>query len=375
MSDEDCFGPALPPGFNERSTYKNLQKETPVKSVSGIGPQLPPHLQNSQESSPDSTTEEEEGPCIGPSLPPHFKSSFNQTQGLVNEDIGPSRTLQSKSDDNYSVIGPALPPHLSKKQCQSSDVKDNESDACVSKGQSSKQDSIIGPSLPPHLQRNVHSASYGENVHDVKDDDDDDDADNDVIGPLPSEMSAGNSGTDFSAEFERRARKMKDHLDGKTQSDGQQKREAWMMELPDCMGQNIGLTARTFRVNAGPDLSDRSMWTDSPADRARKEKEGHEETRKRPHPGSGPSGRDQQIRSELESFNKARESESLLNMHQKKMKKQQKEEGSKPKERRPFDRDLDLQANRFDDAQRKAIIKKSQNLNSRFGHSKDSQYL
>lgn len=57
-----------------------------------------------------------------------------------------------------------------------------------------------------------------------------------------------------------------------TQSDGQPKREAWMMELPDCMGQNIGLTARTFRVNAGPDLSDRSMWTDSPADRARKEK-------------------------------------------------------------------------------------------------------
>lgn len=57
-----------------------------------------------------------------------------------------------------------------------------------------------------------------------------------------------------------------------TQSDGQPKREAWMMELPDCMGQNIGLAARTFRVNAGPDLSDRSMWTDSPADRARKEK-------------------------------------------------------------------------------------------------------
>lgn len=148
-----------------------------------------------------------------------------------------------------------------------------------------------------------------------------------------------------------------------------------MMELPDCMGQNIGLTARTFRVNAGPDLSDRSMWTDSPADRARKEKEGNTDTRKRPHPGSGPSGRDQQIRSELESYNKARGTESLLNTHQKKMKKQQKEESSQPKERRPFDRDLDLQANRFDDAQRKAIIKKSQNLNSRFGHSKDSQYL
>lgn len=182
-----------------------------MKRVSGIGPQLPPHLQNSQELSPDSTSEEEEGPCIGPSLPPHIKSSLNQTQGSVN--IGPCRTSLLKSDDSSSVIGPTLPPHLYKKQSLSSDVKDNESGACVSKGQSSKQDCIIGPSLPPHLQRNVHSASYRENVHDVKDDDADDD--NDVIGPLPSEMSAGNSGSDFSAEFERRARKMKDHLDGK----------------------------------------------------------------------------------------------------------------------------------------------------------------
>lgn len=372
---EDCFGPALPPGFSGRSTNKNVTKETPVgKHISGIGPQLPPHLKNPQKSSPDSSTEEEEALCIGPSLPPHLKLSLNHTKSSIKSDIGPSRTSQSKSDDNSSVIGPALPPHLSKKHYQSSVVKDKESDACISIGQSSKQDSIIGPSLPPHLQRNVQPASFEENVHDAKIDDHDD-TDDDVIGPLPSEMSAVDSGSDFSAEFERRARKMKDHLDGKSQSDGQPKREAWMMELPDCMGQNIGLTARTFRVNAGPDLSDRSMWTDSPADRARKEKEGHTETRKRPHSGPGPSGRDQQIRTELETYNKARGTESLLDMHQKKWKKQQKEESSKPKERRPFDRDLDLQANRFDDAQRKAIIKKSQNLNSRFGHSKDSQYL
>ena len=45
-----------------------------------------------------------------------------------------------------------------------------------------------------------------------------------------------------------------------------------MTELPDCLGQNIGLAARTFRAHAGPDMSDRTMWTDSPADRARKEK-------------------------------------------------------------------------------------------------------
>ena len=34
--------------------------------------------------------------------------------------------------------------------------------------------------------------------------------------------------------------------------------------------------------------------------------------------------------------------------------------------RRPFDRDLDLGANKFDDAQRKLMIKKSAEINSRF---------
>ena len=36
------------------------------------------------------------------------------------------------------------------------------------------------------------------------------------------------------------------------------------------------------------------------------------------------------------------------------------------KERRPFDRDLDLGANKFDDAQRKLMIKKSAEISSRF---------
>ena len=45
-----------------------------------------------------------------------------------------------------------------------------------------------------------------------------------------------------------------------------------MTELPDCLGQNIGLQARTFKVRSGPDLSDRSAWTDTPADRERKMK-------------------------------------------------------------------------------------------------------
>lgn len=41
-------------------------------------------------------------------------------------------------------------------------------------------------------------------------------------------------------------------------------------------------------------------------------------------------------------------------------------------ERRPFDRDVDLKTNRFDEAQKRSIISKAKLLDSRFkaGHSK-----
>jgi hypothetical protein len=49
----------------------------------------------------------------------------------------------------------------------------------------------------------------------------------------------------------------------------------------------------------------------------------------------------------------------------------EKEEG-KLEERRPFDRSVDLQTNRLDEAQKKVIMKKAQLLNDRFasGRSK-----
>ncbi|XP_061165806.1 GPALPP motifs-containing protein 1-like [Saccostrea echinata] len=367
MSDDECFGPALPPGFTNSRKEETKQKSN-SESRHGIGPQLPPNFGGQ----PAGSSSDEEAPCIGPLLPSHLKSSHTQSQSS-NAKKDTHSISQSKSPESLSTIGPSLPPHLSAKfKC--SDDNDSRTDSigpCLPSDQSSfsatKDDNVIGPSLPPHLQRNTQSSSSREG--------EEDDDDSDLIGPLPTEMTAGNSQTSFSAEFERRAQKMRDHLDGKNEPESQPKRESWMTELPDCLGQNIGLTARTFRANAGPDMSDRSMWTDSPADRARKEKEGNKGNRKRSHNEAASSSRDQQIKSEVDKFNKNRGTESLLDMHQKKMKKKMKEEENKPKERRPFDRDLDLQANRFDEAQRKSIIKKSQNLNSRFSHGKGSQYL
>lgn len=46
-------------------------------------------------------------------------------------------------------------------------------------------------------------------------------------------------------------------------------RETWMTELPPEL-QHIGLGARTFKKRSGPEKNDRSIWTDTPADRERK---------------------------------------------------------------------------------------------------------
>ncbi|KAL8189808.1 UNVERIFIED_CONTAM: hypothetical protein K2H54_007929 [Gekko kuhli] len=68
-------------------------------------------------------------------------------------------------------------------------------------------------------------------------------------------------------------------------------------------------------------------------------------------------------------------SESLMEIHQKKLKRKAAEDTHKPQERRPFDRDQDLHVHRFDEAQKRALIKQSRDLNTRFSHSKCNMFL
>lgn len=74
-------------------------------------------------------------------------------------------------------------------------------------------------------------------------------------------------------------------------------------------------------------------------------------------------------------FQESKRAESLMTLHAKKMKEKAKDKADQPVERRPFDRDADLQVNRFDEAQKKQLLKKSQELNTRFSHSKDKMFL
>lgn len=75
-----------------------------------------------------------------------------------------------------------------------------------------------------------------------------------------------------------------------------------------------------------------------------------------------------------EKKEKKKKSKDKKEKKKKKKQKEKEKKAAKKPERRPFDRDLDLQVNRFDDAQRKMLIKKSQGLNSNFSHGA-SQFL
>ena len=46
-----------------------------------------------------------------------------------------------------------------------------------------------------------------------------------------------------------------------------------MLELPTSHADALGLGPRKFKTREGPDMSDRSIWTDTPADRLRKQRE------------------------------------------------------------------------------------------------------
>ncbi|KAL1138289.1 hypothetical protein AAG570_009977 [Ranatra chinensis] len=87
--------------------------------------------------------------------------------------------------------------------------------------------------------------------------------------------------------------------------------------------------------------------------------------------------RDREMERLVDQKKTKKRSKSLLEMHQKVLKKKKekklKEEGGK-EERRPFDRNVDLQANRLDEAQRKAVFKKARLLDTRFATG-ESKYL
>ncbi|KAM9203394.1 GPALPP motifs-containing protein 1-like [Mergus octosetaceus] len=188
-----------------------------------------------------------------------------------------------------------------------------------------------------------------------------------IMGPMPAK---GPVESDVTKEFERRAQRMKEKLT----SAGSLKdadsgfclsacvfythflakpvpRQSWMTELPPEL-KNFGFGPRTFKRRADDKSGDRSVWTDTPADRERKAKEREEAKKSR----TVLSGRDKRLAEQVTSYSESKRPESLLDVHQKKLKSKASEEKTKPQERRPFDREQDLKVNRFDEAQKNLYL-------------------
>nr|XP_018905436.1 PREDICTED: GPALPP motifs-containing protein 1 [Bemisia tabaci] len=293
---------------------------------------------------------------VGPHLPPNHKR--NTTDEGSDEEIKKSDGLkESTSRGTSGFFGPALPPNF----------KTNVDDESVSKKLSLP--CRIGPLKPPGLTETP-------SCH----------REDDVYGPMPLGSEAGKRSF-VQSLLETQAKELRLKLAESSQDDGTsntKKRETWMLELPAASSAAIGLGPRSFRLKEGPDMSDRSSWTDTPEDKQRKERLGRvkeegkpldskEESRQRAN-----EAKEKFMTEQLRKLKKKRKEKSLLEEHQEKLRKKRKEDKKKrkgePEERRPFTREIDLQVNRFDEAKRKSAIKKAGLLDDRFS-SGESKFL
>ncbi|XP_077200141.1 GPALPP motifs-containing protein 1 isoform X2 [Paroedura picta] len=335
MASRDVIGPALPPGFTRASSPDDARQGPALPpdykrqdyDQDGPSPHVPREADTDSEDDRDASQTPRkqrrlQDRFFGPALPPGFKK----------QDDSPERP----------VIGPALPPGFKK---LSEDDEEN---------RISPRSSVLSPS--PSQASNSSEEEGG------------------IIGPVPTKGPAGSS---VAADFDCRARRMKEKLLGHNSDESKEvKRESWMTELPPEL-KGFGLGSRTFKRRADDKSGDRSIWTDTPADRERKAKE-MQEGKKSTTKGEGAmmvSEQDRKLAEQVSSYNDSQRSESLMEIHHRKLKRKAAADKNGPQERRPFDRDQDLQVHRFDEAQKRALIKQSRDLNTRFSHSKCNMFL
>ncbi|XP_065888128.1 GPALPP motifs-containing protein 1-like isoform X2 [Dysidea avara] len=291
-------------------------------------------------------------PVIGPSLPPHLTARDEKesdesivAQSLVGPQLPPTR--ESNTPPSKASYGPCLPPGM-----------------------------MYGPPIP-EKETNDESVLSDESVPSDESEDEDD-----IIGPkLPIGDTSGDSLTTKKREIEARAQAMKNKLT--KPDDGQPQRESWMTELPS-KEIKIGLGPRKFRSTYA-ELGDRSVWTDTPADKERKAAtaaataaatgmtgKNNKRAKVRKEPVEV-SERDKELARQVEEYNKKYRSETLTEISRKR----QKEISDAPKEKKMFNPETDLQLPKImSQSKKKEVIKKSsKDLQSKFTHGSQGHFL
>eukprot|EP00118_Oscarella_pearsei_P007711 m.38464 g.38464 ORF g.38464 m.38464 type:complete len:275 (+) comp32592_c0_seq1:34-858(+) len=263
-------------------------------------------------------------------------------------------------------------------------------------GSEKEEGESFGPGLPPGWENTVKEEDDNEKVCPRPLTPSSESDDGEMIGPLPppaggSEDSQKESSA--AAIIEARAKRMKEKLTGCAQNEVQTEREQWMIELPPTMNTNkLDVKARKFRKHYVGD-GDRSGWTETPNEKndgksSNKEKSdfmkdaaGEEKLAKR----------DADMRHRVEQYNMQHRKESLLEMHQGKKAKareslslasfdiyhvQISKTGKDEKtERKPFDRERDLNVKQLKSIDSSKMVKEAKGLSNRFSTSQGGSFL
>lgn len=319
-------------------------------------PQLPSAKPNPDDDNNDK--KEAEGDLM-PALPPHMKKTGTPTTTTsAKEDQNQQDPGGKTSEDESEEYCPALPPHM----LQGGNRKS------APPPRSNERRSVVGPMLPKGFIPPTEDTHKEEST----DEEEEEEEEKPVVGPVPSAEKV-DPGEYRARELEERARRMRDKLEGRDKvSDKPMKRESWMTELPEDKPNFCGLGARQFLRKTPAEKGDRSIWTDTPADRAKKAKDQEEQQQEKEEEGTIEDDvirqRDKDLTKKVDEYNKTKRAKPLVDLHRIELKRKQKDEG--PKERRPFSREEDLSVNKFDEAQKSNIMKKARQLNDRFSSGK-----
>ncbi|XP_065225214.1 GPALPP motifs-containing protein 1 [Planococcus citri] len=325
------------------------------------------HRRRSSSDSDSANERSKKQKVIGPCMPTVLQPSKAPDPSTSSE----PRPSSSSHSDSYgpqlppNLTGPQLPPHLTSSQ-PSTDVSGPQPPSDFTGPQLPPQ--LVGPQLPPHLSK----AKVADTRPRAAQKEDDDDDVGDIIGPLPGNVQSSSS---VQQALDERAEILKyEFLLKGTGDEDITARETWMTELPPEKANYFGLGPRKFRAtNKTGDPKNRALWTETPLDKNKSQQE---------EPVDDTNAFEELV---VEQRNKImdqivkkteekKDKKSLLEIHREKLKKKKQESKDGKGERRPFDRDVDLEVNKFDEAQKKSMLKKSQLLDSRFAHSK-SKYL
>jgi hypothetical protein len=286
-------------------------------------------------SSSSSESDIDEGSCqIGPTLPPaharsHVKDS-GEDPGGIGPQLPPNMGLPSSSkledDDDEIEIGPCL-PQKEESQTSPADGADRSHGPAPSTSEASAKKSV-GPALPAgiDLARLAHETAKVDWQKVAQEEEEDE---FDTVGPaMPGRETIGYLRATEAAQ----ARILNNILTREEQEAeaAKPKHEDWMTMLPEHRDLSLTLEQqqknRTFQRKEKESGGDSSGWTETPADRERKEREKQLgiSGAKRKH--EEPSGPDPSATAKrlIDQYNQALRPKSLVEIHQEKLRKEAK---------------------------------------------------